>query len=83
MTSSGEDRIYVFNVKEDRLLTTIDVGIVPKGVKISPDEKTALVANEGSGTVSVIDLDALSVEDEILVGPVPHNIVYSSDSRYA
>jgi len=82
-TSSGENRVYAFNTLTGELITTVDVGDTPKGVKISPDGELALVANEVSGSVSVIDLTTWKVIKEISVGEVPHNSVFSPDGKQA
>ncbi|MGE0243397.1 MAG: YncE family protein, partial [Nitrososphaeraceae archaeon] len=63
------------------LIAKIKVGETPRGVKISPDEKYVLVAiaNEVSGTISIIDFKKMTVIKEVPVGKVPHNIVFSTD----
>ena len=55
-TSSGGNQAYIFNGTNDKLIDKINVGSTPKGVKISPDKKYVFVANEVSGSVSIIDL---------------------------
>ncbi|MDH3312753.1 MAG: DM13 domain-containing protein [Nitrosopumilus sp.] len=75
-TSSGSDTLYVFDSSQEQV--TINVGKAPKGVKIHPDESMAFVANEGSGTISVVDLKSWKVTKEIEVGKVPHNIRFDS-----
>ena len=88
IASSGDNHVYVFSNKENvsnnnntkgELIAKIKVGETPRGVKISPDEKYALVANEVSGTISIIALKNMSVIKEIPVGKIPHNIVFSTD----
>lgn len=89
-TSSGENRIYVFNAQTGEFVKTIDVGNTPKGVKVSPTQMLALVANEGDSTLSVIDMRSLEAMGTIPVGTddnpdqaVPHNIVYMPNGKYA
>ena len=82
-TSSGSDALYAFDTLQEKLVSTIPVGDTPKGVKIHPDEKMAFVANEASGTVSVIDLDSFTVTKEIKVGKIPHNIRFDSQGNTA
>ena len=84
IASSGDNHIYVFNNKDNisnssELIAKIKVGETPRGVKISPDEKYVLVANEVSGTISIIDFKNMTVIKEVPVGKVPHNIVFSTD----
>ena len=82
-TSSGSDSVYAYD-KQGKLVSTIPVGQNPKGVKIHPDGNFAFVANENSGTVSVIDVNSFAVTKEIEVGKIPHNIRFDSkgDTAY-
>jgi len=75
-TSSGSNTVYAF--ESGNLVSMIPVGQTPKGVKIHPDGNLAFVANENSGTISVIDVDSLTVTKEIEVGKIPHNIRFTS-----
>jgi len=83
IASSGDNHIYVFNKDNigdsSELIAKIKVGEKPRGVKISPDEKYALIANEVSGTISIIDFKNMSIIKEVPVGKIPHNIVFSTD----
>jgi YVTN family beta-propeller protein len=84
IASSGDNHVYVFNNKDkvnnnNELIAKIKVGETPRGVKISPDEKYALVANEVSGTISIIDFKNMTVIKEVPVGKIPHNIVFSTN----
>ena len=81
-TSSGSDTVYAYD-KQGKLLSMIPVGETPKGVKIHPNGNMALVANEVSGTISVIDGNLLTVTKEIEVGKVPHNIRFDSQGNTA
>ncbi|HET6590230.1 MAG TPA: cytochrome D1 domain-containing protein, partial [Candidatus Nitrosocosmicus sp.] len=77
--SSVDNQTFIYNGTNDQMVAKINVGDVPKGVKISPDKKYVFVANELPGSVSIIDLADLNVIKEVKVGPVPHNIVFSPD----
>ena len=84
IASSGDNHVYVFNNKDSignsgELIAKIKVGEKPRGVKISPDEKYVLVANEISGTISIIDFKNMSIIKEVPVGKIPHNIVFPTD----
>ena len=81
-TSSGSDSVYAYD-KQGKLLSMIPVGETPKGVKIHPDGNLAFVANENSGTISVMDVDSLTVTKEIEVGKIPHNIRFDSQGNTA
>jgi len=81
-TSSGSDVVYAYD-KQGKMISTIPVGDTPKGIKAHPDRNLAFVANEASGTVSVIDLDSFTVTKEIEVGQIPHNIRFDSNGNMA
>jgi YVTN family beta-propeller protein len=61
----------------------IEVGRVPKYVAISPDGSFALVSNWCDRTVSVVDLEAGEVTDEIPVDSAPRGIVILPDDNTA
>ncbi|MEJ2259040.1 MAG: beta-propeller fold lactonase family protein [Nitrosopumilaceae archaeon] len=81
-TSSGSDTVFAFDGQGNNL-ASIPVGKTPKGVKISPTDNLAFVANENSGTISVINTNSFSIIKQIQVGKIPHNIVFSSDGNTA
>jgi YVTN family beta-propeller protein len=49
----------------------VDVGIAPDWVTLTPDGRSAYVANAGSNSVSVVDLAAMREVVRIPVGQVP------------
>ena len=62
----------------------IGVGVFPKGIAITPDGKSAYVANEGSGTVSVINTQTNQVVGSpINVGNEPVEIAITPDGKSA
>ncbi len=63
--------VYVYSLPDLKLLGGIDVGIAPDWVTLTPDGKTAYVANAGSNDVSVVDMVALREVTRIPVGQVP------------
>ena len=81
-TSSGSDTVYAYD-RQGKLASVIPVGETPKGIKIHPQENLAFVANENSGTISVIDTNSFTVTKEIEVGKIPHNIRFDSTGNTA
>ena len=65
-------------------------GLKPYGIDVTPDGRTALVANIGAGmaggvdTLSVIDLASTPVRaaNHVTVGPIPEGMALSPDGRY-
>ena len=60
------------------VLAEIPVGDDPRTLVITPDSQRAVVANNSSATVSLVDLIHLGVVAEYLVGPMPYGIVTDS-----
>ena len=63
--------VYVYSLPDLKLLGSVEVGRAPDWVTLTPDGKTAYVANAGSNSVSVVDLVALKEVTRIPVGQVP------------
>jgi len=63
--------VYVYSLPDLKLLGAVDVGRSPDWVTLTPDGRSAYVANAGSNDVSVVDLVALKEVTRIPVGQVP------------
>jgi YVTN family beta-propeller protein len=55
----------------------------PHGLRLTPDGRTAVVANTAAGTVDLVDLPAGAVTARIPVGPSPIQVAVSDDGRWA
>jgi YVTN family beta-propeller protein len=63
--------VYAYALPDLTLLGSADVGIAPDWVTLTPDGRSAYVANAGSNSVSVVDLKAMREVVRIPVGQVP------------
>jgi len=63
--------VYGYSLPDLKLLGSAEVGRAPDWVTLTPDSKTAYVANAQSNSVSVIDLKAMKEVTRIPVGQVP------------
>jgi YVTN family beta-propeller protein len=63
--------VYVYSLPDLKLLGSVDVGVAPDWVTLTPDGKTAYVANAGSNSVSVVDIIGMREVTRIPVGQVP------------
>jgi len=63
--------IYSYSLPDLKLLGSADVGHSPDWVTLTPDGKTAYVANAGSNSVSVIDIRSMKEVTRIPVGQAP------------
>ncbi|MBO0857336.1 MAG: beta-propeller fold lactonase family protein [Chloracidobacterium sp.] len=71
VTSRQNSALYSYSLPELKLLGGADVGLAPDWVTLTPDSKTAYVANAGSNSVSVIDIKTMKEVTRIPVGHVP------------
>ncbi len=76
-----DDSVSVINVAGDANIKVaeIEVGDEPRTVAISPDKQWAYVTNQGSGTVSVINLTTNQKEKDVPVGIEPYGIALTPD----
>ena len=63
--------VYMYGLPDLKLLGSTDVGRAPDWVTLTPDGKTAYVANAGSNSVSVVDIKSMKEVTRIPVGQVP------------
>ena len=63
--------VYVYSLPDLKLLGSVDVGVAPDWVTLTPDGRTAYVANAGSNSVSVVDIVGMREVVRIPVGQVP------------
>jgi YVTN family beta-propeller protein len=63
--------VYVYSLPDLKLLGAVDVGVAPDWVTVTPDGRTAYVANAGSNSVSVVDIVGMREVMRIPVGQVP------------
>jgi YVTN family beta-propeller protein len=59
----------------------ITVGVDPRAVAVSPDNATAYVANQGSDSLSIVDLTTHAVT-QVAVGDRPVGVAVSPDGRF-
>jgi hypothetical protein len=82
------EALLIVDVDTGMILAELAPAQAPMGIAIAPDGRTAWTANYGgngqSGTsVSVIDLERLSISEEFEVGPGPEQIDLSADGSLA
>ena len=70
VVNTPADSVDVINVKTNKVVRRINVGIDPVGLAARPDGKQVWVANHISDTVSVIDTDARSATYLQIIGTV-------------
>ena len=63
--------VYSYSLPDLKFLGGVDVGLAPDWVTLTPDGKTAYVANAASNSVSVVDIRSMKEITRIPVGQVP------------
>ena len=86
VTLPAIDQVAVINSRSWLVETYIDAGIKPTRITIQPDQQYVWVANDGNdkeGGVAVIETATSKVAAKIPTGAGQHDIVISSDNRFA
>ncbi|HET9913114.1 MAG TPA: beta-propeller fold lactonase family protein, partial [Anaerolineales bacterium] len=80
-----DDSVSILNVAGDAnaKVAEVKVGDEPRTVAITPDKRFAYVTNQGSATVSVIDLTTNQKTQDIAVGVEPYGIALTPDGARA
>src|SRR6516164_9407280 len=74
------NNVTVIDTTTNKVVATVEVGLAPAGVAVTPDGRKAYVANRAvSGTVSVIDTATNAVSATIAVGSNPVGIAITPD----
>jgi YVTN family beta-propeller protein len=83
--SDNYDRSFLYRI--DTQSWSIDaaykVGVVPKVVEVSPDNKFVLVSNWCSYDLSIVSTELGKVVKTIKIGAYPRGITISNDSQFA
>ena len=79
------DRSFLYRISTStwEIDAAYRVGVVPKVVDVSPDNKYVLVSNWCSYDLSVISLEEQKVIKTIPIGAYPRGITISKDSQFA
>jgi YVTN family beta-propeller protein len=80
--AAGDTNSYVYRINTATLTIdqAIQVGLVPKFVAVSPDDKYLLVANWCSYDLSVVDIASAKEVARLPMGAYPRGIAISPDS---
>lgn len=83
--AAGDTPDYVFriNTTNFRIDQVIKVGLVPKFIAVTPDDKYVLVTNWCSWTLSIIEVASHRVVATLALPGTPRGIAVDPDSRFA
>jgi len=74
-------QVEIYSVATGRLTGSIPTGLQPASLAISPNGRNLYVANVGSFTVSVIDLDSRQAVSDFFIGSRPDAIAVGKDTN--
>jgi YVTN family beta-propeller protein len=86
VTLPAINQVAVITTRSWKVINYLDAGTSPTRITMQPDQHYVWVTNEGNekeGGVTVIDPATLKVAAKISTGAGEHDIVISSDSRFA
>jgi len=73
------DEMRVVDVQSSKIVGSVTVGHMPRGIAMSPDGRWLYITNSWSDTVSVIDPTALQVVQTLPTGSEPSGVVSDRD----
>lgn len=74
--------LSVIDVAELTVIENVEVGPGPEGVAVHPLDGTVYVANQGDGTLMVIDPQSLDIQHELRLGNTPVRATFTHDGEY-
>lgn len=80
------NQVAVISTRTWKVTDYVDTGVKPTRIVLQPDQQYVWVANEGDekdGGVTVIETSGLKVAAKIPTGAGSHDLVVSSDNRFA
>ena len=83
ITNDVTESVNVYREIDFQPLTTLPTGAGPLAVAVSPDGKSAIVGNDGDGTVTILDTGVHTVRGTSTVGSNPAGIAITPDSTKA
>jgi YVTN family beta-propeller protein len=83
--AAGDTDSYVYRIGTKSLTVdqVIKVGLVPKFLAVTPNDKYLLVSNWCSYDLDIIDIATAKIVADLYLGPYPRGIAVSPDSRTA
>ncbi|PTU02246.1 hypothetical protein DBR45_13310, partial [Pseudomonas sp. HMWF031] len=76
-------QVYIVDTGSGKILANLAAGDIAQGVKISPNGKLGFAVVPKKHSVTVIDMEKMTVIKQIKVGKEPHNTVFNADGSKA
>src|ERR1051326_4655438 len=81
VANSTRNDVEIYNVATNKLSGSIQTGLSPASLAISPDGNTLYVANIGSLSVTAINLTTQQVSTDYGLSTAPHAVAVGSDGK--
>jgi uncharacterized protein (TIGR03437 family) len=81
LANSPRSQVEIYSVGTGRIVGSIQTGLQPAGLAMSPDGNTLYSANAGSFTVSVINLNTQRVDIDYFIGSRTDAIAVGKDGK--
>jgi YVTN family beta-propeller protein len=75
------DELRVVDVRSSKVISSVPVGHVPRGIALSPDKRQIYITNAWSDNVSVIDAATLKIVQTLPTGFEPTGIVVDRSGK--
>ncbi len=73
------DEVRVVDVQSSRVVGSVQVGHMPRGIAMSPDGRQLYITNAWSDTLSVIDTSTLQIVQTLPTGSEPSGVISDKD----
>ena len=77
IANPGLNRVEIFDMQQQKLLSPITVGQLPRSLALSTDGNTLYVANSGAEAITTIDLTKGAVSGRVALPPIPFNATFT------
>ena len=77
IANPGLNRVEVFDMREQKFLSPVTVGQLPRSMALGNDGNTLYVANSGGETISIVDLDRGAAVGRVNYPPIPFNATFA------
>lgn len=81
VTNEKDNTLSVIDMRAMEVVKTIEVGQRPRGVYLSPDNKTLYLCASDDDTIQEIDVETLTVRHELPSGANPETFAISGDGK--
>ena len=83
VTGIGVDAVTIVNPYQNEVDQTVLAGRMPGAMAVSPKQNLLLVANQGGGDLTIMDIDTRHVEASVHIGENPGAVFVTPDGEYA